>query len=98
MYKELYDYHTIENAAEELVFEEIHHLLTSDKLHFCRCSICIGDIACLTLNNIPTIYSSNFLERTNPREHRVSQLESTRELIKQHLMDAIRKVTDSPHH
>ena len=63
MYRELFYTEELENEAEELVFKVLKEIIDEKKYRFCKCNICIQDVAAIVLNSIKPMYSSNRFER-----------------------------------
>ena len=60
--KDQYEFESLVNEAERLVFEEMGRLLASDEHRgMCKCQDCILDIAALALNNVKPMYRVSLL-------------------------------------
>lgn len=98
MYKEKFDTGDLENRVEELVFMELHKLIEDESNEFCRCDICLLDIAALVLNSVPSKYENNFVDKMEPSEDKTTKLEALRQKVVEKMPAAIQLVTDKPHH
>jgi len=97
MYKELFYTDDLENEMEELVFMELRNVIDEDKVNFCRCKLCVQDIAAIALNNLRPKYSSNKVERNYNRYKR--KLNPQLQLrVKNEVYRAIELVNNRPHH
>ena len=97
MYKELFYTDDLENEMEELVFMELRNVIDEDKVNFCRCKLCVQDIAAIALNNLRPKYSSNKVERNYNRYRR--KLNPQLQLrVKNEVYRAIELVNNRPHH
>lgn len=81
---------------EELVFMELRNVIDEEKVNFCRCKLCIQDIAAIALNNLRPKYSSNKIER-NYMKHQNYRYNSSDE-VKNEVYRAIDLVNKRPHH
>lgn len=100
MFRELFYTEDLENEAEELFFRELKNIIDSGEHNFCRCSICIQDIAAIVLNSVKPMYSSNRLERimTNSGIKKNRKVEEAAENIRKEIIKAIALVNAAPHH
>ena len=97
MYKELFYTEDLENKMEELVFMELRNVIDEEKVNFCRCKLCIQDIAAIALNNLRPKYSSNKIER-NYMKHQ-KRVDTTLQMrVKNEVYRAIDLVNKRPHH
>ena len=82
----------LKNVNEKRAWSMLGEYLDSnDTSEMCTCSICLMDIAALTLNHIPAHYQSE--ENIEKARERTSDAEIYRQLKK-----AILMVTKTPHH
>ncbi len=99
MYKERYCGHELFNVTEDVVFFELHHVIASKQVDFCRCEICLLDIAAITLNQLPPVYWGNRYEKYSPRtDEQKAQAEKLHRLAHERLLLAIEIVKVNPHH
>ena len=97
MYKELFYTEDLENEMDELVFMELRNVIDEEKVNFCRCKLCIQDIAAIALNNLRPKYSSNKIER-NYMKHQ-KRVDTTLQMrVKNEVYRAIYLVNKRPHH
>ena len=97
MYKELFYTEDLENEMDELVFMELRNVIDEEKVNFCRCKLCIQDIAAIALNNLRPKYSSNKIER-NYMKHQ-KRVDTTLQMrVKNEVYRAIDLVNKRPHH
>ncbi len=60
--KDQYEFDSLVNEAERLVFEEMDKQLSADEHRgMCKCQDCILDIAALALNNVKPMYRVSLL-------------------------------------
>lgn len=97
MYKQKYEHEDLENLAEELAFEELHRIIEAGETSFPTDPISLQDIVALTLNHVPAKYVTSFVEKLNPREQHVAELEAIRGLVKVEIHKAISIVSKRPH-
>lgn len=97
MYKQKYDHEDLENLSEELAFEELHRLIEAGQPNFPTDPISLQDIVALTLNHVPAKYVTSFVEKLNPREQHVAELNAIRARVKVELQKAIKIVAKHPH-
>ena len=97
MYKEMYYNDDLENLAEEVVFEQIHLLLEDDEVDVPSSEVSIQDIAAIALNNMPSKYCCNFLEKREPGEQLQDEVKDLKRYAKRQVLKAIRKVKAIPH-
>lgn len=97
MYKQMYEHEDLENLSEEVVFEELHRILEAGELVFPSDPISLQDIVAMTLNHIPSKYVTSFVEKLNPREQHLQELDAIRKLAQIELRKAIDMVKQHPH-
>ncbi|MGM0509338.1 MAG: late competence development ComFB family protein [Fusobacteriota bacterium] len=97
-YKEHFYTADLENIVEEMVFEELYKIIEEGKLDFCKCNICIQDIAAIVLNEVPGKYKSNFADKSFPSELDKQEEFFLKRKIKHNIIWAIEKVNQNPHH
>lgn len=97
MYKQMYEHEDLENLSEELVFEEVHRRLESGSDDIPHDTISLQDIVAITLNNVPPKYVTSFVEKLNPREQQLKELDLIRAKIKVELDKAVAVVKNRPH-
>ena len=88
----------LENLTEEIVFNQLSILVEENKMEFCRCPICLQDIAAIVLNKVPPLYFSNFLEKIDPQQTLKDKMKKIRDQVKKELPKAISKVSEHSHH
>lgn len=90
---DLYHYmDDLKNVNEKRVWKMLGEYLDSaDVSNICTCSICLIDMAALTLNNIPASYQTE--EHMTIAKEAVSDVEIFRQLKK-----AVELVSKRPHH
>lgn len=100
MYRELFYTEELENEAEEVVFKVLKEIIDEKKYRFCKCNICIQDVAAIVLNSIKPMYSSNRFERiTAPiSEKSKKRVEEAAKEIRKEIIKAIGQVNNRPHH
>ena len=49
-------YEDLENVAEDMVLARISELAEDESLDFCRCPVCLQDMAATVLNRGPRLY------------------------------------------
>ncbi|MBI2379342.1 MAG: late competence development ComFB family protein [Gammaproteobacteria bacterium] len=96
MYKQMYEHEDLENLTEELVFEELHKLIEGGEA-LPADAISLQDIVAITLNNVPAKYVTSFVEKLNPRDQQLKELESIRGQAKAELRKAVDIVKQRPH-
>lgn len=99
MYKDKYCSKELLNVTEEVVFEELHKIITSQSVDFCKCEVCLLDIVAISLNNLPPIYWGNRFEKFRPRSEAQKEQEAEmHKLAHEELVIAIETVSNNPHH
>ncbi|NDV23076.1 late competence development ComFB family protein [Desulfovibrio sp. JC022] len=88
----------IVNLAEEAVYEELRKLISREEIEFCQCDKCLFDIACVVLNNIPSLYSSSIVDRTYPSAEFKAEYENLRILAATEIPQAIERIRGRLHH
>ncbi len=96
MYKELYPHDDLENLMEELVYQEIDHLIKQG-YDMPGSEISIQDIAAIALNQLPPRYISSILDKKNPSAESLKKLDSYKPLVKEKVLQAIEIVQTNPH-
>ncbi len=97
-YEEIFESGDVENLAEKLVYEELVAIVESNKIAFCLCDRCVHDIICLTLNKVPSLYSSSIVERLIPSEEFQTEYERLRGIVRETLPKSIETVRERSHH
>ncbi|MBG0775310.1 MAG: late competence development ComFB family protein [Desulfovibrionaceae bacterium] len=97
-YKDQYYHFDLENLTEEIVFEELHRIVSEGVREFCTCPVCVQDIAAIVLNRVPPIYCCSMLEKISPRKSLQERLEETREQVRAIIHEAIDTVIRFEHH
>lgn len=87
----LYDIERLKNVNEQRVWDLLAEYVSQDS-NLCTCSICIMDIAAITLNNIPPHYQA-FEDTVDEAVNKTSD----DDIIEQ-IMIAVEKVKKFPHH
>lgn len=88
----------LENLSEDVVFEAIDRLLADESQVFCRCPICLQDLAAIVLNRVPQLYCCSLLEKNSPNEELARRLARVRELVDLELPAALELVRASNNH
>lgn len=96
MYKQMYEHEDLENLTEEVVFEELHRIIEAGE-ELPADPISLQDIVALTLNKVPAKYVTSFVEKLNPRDQQLKELEAIRIQVKAELRLAIDTVKQRPH-
>lgn len=96
--KKQYEAYDLENVAEDLVFEQIDALVNDPDKKFCRCNVCLQDMAAIVLNRVPALYSCSILEKNSPGENFGARIEETRKRIAELLPEAIEMVRRNNNH
>jgi len=92
--KEDYDFEYLQNAAEELVIDELERQLT-EKDKICKCQDCILDMAALALNKTKPHYRVSLLGKLyTDSAHDTKYMED----IKKSVKEALNKVAKNPAH
>jgi competence protein ComFB len=98
MYKEKFFTDELENAMEEIVFEQLDIIIKKKEESFCKCNICIQDIAAVALNNLPARYKNSLLDRIYISEDEKRRTLEMKVKVREELLNAIEKVRNFPHH
>ncbi|WP_320172054.1 late competence development ComFB family protein [Maridesulfovibrio sp.] len=96
--KEFFGNGEIVNLAEQAVYEELNAFIDKKEVEFCQCDKCLFDIACVVLNNIPSMYSSSIADRTYPSSEFKIGFDQLKEAAAAEIPKAIRRVKDRLHH
>lgn len=88
----------LENTIEELVFMNLKNIIEEDIINFCKCQICIQDIAAIVLNKVPPKYKINIIDKFSLTEKEKDELDKLSVIIREALITAIEIVENSPHH
>ncbi len=88
----------IVNLAEEAVYEELKAFIDKKEYEFCQCDTCLFDIACVVLNNIPSMYTSSIADRTYPSDEFKVSYQQLREAAAAEIPKAIKRVKERLHH
>ncbi len=88
----------LENYSEEIVFEQLYHIVEAGSEDFCQCEICIQDIAAIVLNRVPTLYCCSLLEKITPNDDFMGKIEEVRAMAKKELSNAIEMVRRKNNH
>lgn len=97
-YRDKFATEEIENMGEEIVFQVLHSMMEDNKKEFCRCNICLQDIAAIVLNRLPPLYYCNFLERLDPGQGLQQKMQDLRRLAEIEIDKAIIIVSGNAHH
>ena len=97
MYEEQYVTEDMENLSEEIVFEELSKLIEEGQHKFTETEVSVQDIAAIALNNMPPKYVCNFIEKLNPRQNLLDEVNDLKKYARRQLIKAIKKVNDNPH-
>ncbi len=90
---EEYELEQIRNEQENLVWQELIALVKENS-SFCHCRDCLLDIGILALNHLPPRYRFSHIHEKNLNQ----RIANDRILVNQALWNAIRLVTQRPHH
>lgn len=96
MFKERFYREDLENLSEEILFEQLQQHIDAGQPEFCRCDVCIQDIAAIALNRITPTYISSFIEKHYKADD--ARYAKLREQAKTELLVAIELVRQHPHH
>lgn len=88
----------IVNLAEEAVYEELKALISRKEIEFCQCDKCLFDIACVVLNNLPSLYSSSIADRNYPSPEFKAEYDRLKLLAADELPLAIERIKGRLHH
>lgn len=88
----------LENLSEDLVFAAIDRLLADESRAFCRCPVCLQDLAAIVLNRVPQLYCCSLLEKNSPGEDLSRRINRVRELVEVELPAALELVRASNNH
>ncbi|WP_419778326.1 late competence development ComFB family protein [Maridesulfovibrio sp.] len=88
----------IVNLAEQVVYEELVALIDRAEIEFCQCDKCLFDIACVVLNNIPSLYSSSIADRTYPSKEFKAEYDKLKLLAAAEIPQAIERIKGRLHH
>ena len=91
-----YDFHLLENEAENLVLNELELQLVPEKGEMCLCNECVVDIAAMALNNVKPLYRFSILGTLYAAAAMTEQ--SYADSVKQSVTQAIQKVKQNPAH
>ncbi|HEX4911323.1 MAG: late competence development ComFB family protein [Permianibacter sp.] len=97
MYKAMYEHDDLINLSEEIVFEQIHHIIQDGKPAFEPTALNIQDIAAIALNQMPPKYVTSILERHNPSEELREEVAELKKYARRQVIKAINKVNKHPH-
>lgn len=98
MYKEKFYTEELENMLEELVFEQLYEIVKNNEKEFCKCNICIQDIAAIVLNKMPPRYKNSVVDKVYINENERKVTDKLRMEIRKNLFEAIEKTAHFPHH
>ena len=96
MYKEKYPHDDLENLTEEIVYQQIHHLLESDASTELT-EVSLQDVAAIALNNLKPLYATSFLDKINPRDEFKKEIASVTEEAAKQVKAAVDRVMEQPH-
>jgi competence protein ComFB len=77
---------------------QIHDLVQDPDKKFCRCRVCLQDMAAIVLNRVPALYSCSILEKNSPGEDFSERIEAVRKRIAQELPEAMELVRRNNNH
>ncbi|NVJ49135.1 MAG: late competence development ComFB family protein [Gammaproteobacteria bacterium] len=97
MFKDKYYHDDLENLSEEIVFEQIHEVISEGEVVFNQSDVTIQDIAAIALNNMPAKYVCNFFEKQNPGPNLLEEVKDLRKYARRQVLKAIKKVNENPH-
>jgi competence protein ComFB len=97
MYKEMYPNDDLENLCEELVYQQIHEVLTSGEYGLPNTPVSIQDVAAIALNNMPAKYICNFMEKKYPSAQLKDKPDDLKEYANRQVIKAVKKVVANPH-
>lgn len=97
-FKKHYELEDLENVSEELVFEQIDALVRDGSKKFCRCKVCLQDMAAIVLNRVPALYSCSLLEKNSPGEDFSVRIKEVRKRIAEELPAALELVRRNSNH
>ncbi|MES9997373.1 late competence development ComFB family protein [Desulfovibrio aminophilus] len=91
-------YEDLENVAEDMVLARIASLAEDESLEFCRCPVCLQDMAAIVLNRVPPLYCCSLLEKNSPGEDFSRRVDEVRERIEEELPRALELVRSHDNH
>ena len=92
--REEYDFENLENAAENLVLEELEKQIKKNPPP-CVCQDCILDMATLALNNVKPYYRVSLLGKLYANSaHETAYGEQVKKAVK----SAVKKISTNPGH
>ena len=97
MAKELFMTDDLENLTEEIVFEQILLLQEERYTSLPQTKIAIQDVAAIALNNMPPKYICSFIDKVEPRQELLDELQDLRKYARRQVLKAIRRVNQHPH-
>lgn len=95
---DLYTYAGFENITENIVLEELDYFINDNEnmksKEFCKCWICVADVAAIILNELKPDYCSNFIDKDQKNDYS----EKLRKQVFELIIKAFEKVQKNPHH
>lgn len=98
IFKENFFHEDIENMSEEIVFEKLHTIIEKNEVDFCKCKVCIQDIAAIVLNRVPPIYCCNYTDKLFPDGILKLKAEAVEKQVEKEIYKAIDMVKETTHH
>jgi len=95
-FKDKYDFHMLENEAENMVLQEMELQLETEKEDMCLCNECVVDIAAMSLNIVKPLYRFSLLGTLYASQAMTEQAYA--DSVKQAVAQAIQKVKENPAH
>ena len=91
-----YDFYLVKNEAEQIVFQELEHQLSSLDHEICLCNECVLDMATIALNAVKPFYRCSLLGAI----YAVNALENEEyaNSVQQSVEQAIKKISANPAH
>lgn len=94
----LYTHAGFENLTENVVLKELEEYIQDtenmERRGFCKCWICLADVAAIVLNQLKPCYCSNFIDKDENNEYFINLRIKLKEMIQK----AFETVKKNPHH
>lgn len=94
----LYTRAGLENLTENIVLNELEEYIEDtenmEKNGYCKCWICLADVAAIVLNQLKPFYCSNFIDKDVNNEYFINLRIKAGEMIRK----AFETVKKNPHH
>jgi len=90
----LYNMENLKNKSAELVYERIERLI-EERDDFCKCPICILDLAAYTLNHVTPQYYTSLLGGLHPNRVKQKRIQVEIDLA---IETGMKRINTHPHH